>query len=158
LEGTAAIVGPPAVAATGPAVEVLDVSAATPSLVETLAEPLTSTPDDAAVLPGTFLRVYVTLPGTQQFDVIDNTSTPPAQVTGAPFNLVEQFNGLQTAAAGVAIPVFNASAFAYFTTPAFSTVQPYQDETPPTPPAQQNSIVLTGGSLPHRVATVPIPQ
>ncbi len=72
------------------------------SLVTSLAAgPTGSSPNSVAVTPNGS-RLYITLRGSNQFAVIDNTLSPPAAISGSPFGLTASSTPL-----GVAIPPLN---------------------------------------------------
>jgi len=146
----------------GPGVDVVDVTTDSPTL-STIPEPANTMPTNVAVIPGTFDRVYVSLPETLQFDTIDNTSGTPASIANAPFALQDSRTGLDAAAGGITIPPSAGAAFVYFTSPNISTpavadVLLYDDGVPPALDGTTPFIAATANSKPSRVASIPIPH
>jgi sugar lactone lactonase YvrE len=148
----------------GPGVDVVDVTTDTPSIKTMVPEQSDSKPFDVAQIPGTPTRVYVTLPGTFQFDALDNTTATPASITSGPFDLHDSRTTLSADSGGVTIPPFaSGSAFVYFTSPNFANpvvadVQVYDDGNPPAPDGTTPTIPITNNSAPGRIASVPIPH
>jgi hypothetical protein len=152
-------------------VDVLDVTnnptPAGPPVVVRFSEPSGSTPFGVAgvplAMPGAASgRAYITLQGTNQFDVLDNTVTTPVQVAGAPFNLPDPSMGAAAPVmpVAVAIPPFLAAPFqAYITFSATGQVGILDDGTPPVVDAA-SPVSLTGGATtaPARVTAIPVPQ
>jgi len=150
---------------TAAGVDVVDVtsdpSGGTPALtiVTSIPEPGPSTPFGVA---GTASgRAYITLQGSGQFDVLDNTVAVPKQIAGAPFNLPDPTMGAAPVMpVGVVIPPFLAAPFqAYITFSATGEVGIIDDGTPPTADTA-SPVSLTGGAAsgPGRVAAIPVPH
>ena len=145
-------------------IEVVDVTAAgtagTPGTITSVADNLlTATvnfnPDDVAVDP-TNSFAYVTLPGTNQFAVIDNSTSAP--VTHSPFNLPNPTGAANDSPGGVTVPpVPSGNVFAYFTVQsgAAMAVDVLQQNTPPTDPAFTTQ--LTYSTFLGRIKHIPIP-
>jgi len=142
-----------------PGVDVVDLTTdptGSLTVVTSITEPAASEPFSIAVTPAamageTLNSVYVGLPGSTQFDVLDNTQSPPVQI-GADLTTTTNPVG------GVAIPPFTSpAAIIYFTLPAGapSSVAPYTDGAPPTVGTVIN---VQMGSEPGKLRTIPIPQ
>src|SRR5208337_2406882 len=136
---------------TSAGVDVVDVtndpSGGSPALtiVTSIPEPGPSTPFGVA---GTASgRAYITLKGSNQFDVLDNTVTKPVQIASAPFNLPDPTMGAAPVVpVGVIIPPFLTAPFqAYITFSATGEVGIIDDGSPPTADAA-SPVSLTGGA------------
>ena len=147
---------------TPPAVDVVDVSTDTLSTVTSVTEPSNSGPFGVAGISATpSARAYVTLPGTNQFDVIDNTAATPASIAGSPFNLPDPAAAATAVGpTGVVLPPSTTSPVqAYFTFNLTGQIGIIDNNTPPSINATA-PFSLTGGagSNPTRVAAIPIPR
>jgi len=151
-----------------PAVDVIDVTAdpsgGTPTLttVTSIAEPFGSGAFGVGAVPGApNPRAYVTLPGVNQFDVLDNTVATPVQIAGGPFNLPDPAAAATAVTPeGVAIPPSTATPVqAYITFGATGKVGVIDNNASPSKDAG-SPISLTGGaaSAPGRLASMPIPR
>src|SRR5208282_170724 len=103
-------------------------------------------------------RLFVTLPGTNQFAVVDNTASPPALLGGTIYNLPT--TGATDSAGGVTVPAVatGATSIAYFSVPGSNQVDLVDNNgsPPPTTDATAN-IALTGVTTPRRIASIPVP-
>jgi len=145
-----------------PAVDVVDVTTDTLATVTSISEPGASQPFGVAGISATPSgRAYVTLLGSNQFDVIDNTVATPVRIAGGPFNLPDPtLAAAAVAPVGVVIPPSNSSPVqAYITFDATGQVGIIDNNTPPTINATA-PFTLTGGggSAPSRVANIPLPH
>ncbi len=130
-----------------------------------------SSPQEVAVLPDNS-RVYVTLNGTNQFAVIDNTAPTPVQITGSPFNLPDPAQNAGTSSPfGVTIPPLNTDTFPgtgyriYIAESAADDVVILDDlgntTTMPKTPAKSLTsppIALGANSAPASIAHIPVPK
>jgi hypothetical protein len=130
------------------------------STVTQIVLPGGATPDAVAVDPSA-TNVFVTLTGTQQFDVITNTAMPAELVPGTQFNLPDPTAAAADTPGGVAIPpVVSGTVLAYITGMNTDEIDVLTDVNPPrlsTAPAT-NPFGVTGGSAPGRIQNIPIPQ
>jgi hypothetical protein len=113
-------------------------------------------PDVVAADPAN-ANVFVTLLGTNQFTMLDNTATLPAQIATAPFNLPDPAGLAVGTPGGVTIPpVPSGTTLAYITVSNTNHAAVLNDTKPPTKAI--NPISLTGGAAPSRIASIPIPN
>jgi hypothetical protein len=157
-----------------PGVEVEDItsdpSASPLTPVANLQTGAGSAPNSVAVLPDSS-RVYVTLEGANQFAVIDNTVTPPAQIVNSPYNLPTP-GSPATASAPLGVtspplsPVPGAGYRVYLclSNAAQSNVAVMGDlgnttTTPPTPAEDPASpVTIDASATPTGIANIPVPK
>lgn len=147
------------------AVDVVDITSDTLSVVKNLiVGGNNSQPDSVAVTPDE-TRVFVTLTGADQFAVIDNTLAMPAPIAHSPFNLPDPtMVSAASAPIGVAIPPLTpvpASGFRVFISRSAAAAHDVAiiDASSPRPTKDSASpISLTLGAVPSGIASIPPPK